>query len=206
MQHVSSFCTRVMVMDHGQTLLDTPNPSEAIDCYFGLVRNEVQTSGTGGARVLELKLITDGRPLTGDEPKIAQGTTVSVSIRVRVDAPSIAAYLNLFIHDESMAPIVAIPVYGQDGEKLALAAGEHRLDLPLGRLDLNSGKYSFVVIVRDAADSVALVRMQGLRPFRVSANFVSWGKIVRPTVPSAAQMPASAVAWCQSCGPDSEKD
>ena len=183
MQHVSSFCTRVMVMERGHVLLDSPNPAEGIDQYYKLVKYDVQSSGTGGARVLGLDLFVNGRPVAGTEPSIPQGAIVKAILQLRVDGTNRAADAHLFIHDEGMAPIVCIPLHGGDGKLLNLKPGEHTLELQLGAIDLNAGKYSFVMSVRDADSLVSLVRTQGLQPFRVFADTTQWGKVVRPAVP-----------------------
>jgi lipopolysaccharide transport system ATP-binding protein len=196
MQYVSTFCTRVMVMERGKTLLDTPNPAEGIDRYFELVEYDVQSSGTGAARVLDLDLLVEGRQVEGEEPSIRQGSEISVVLRLQVDGPRRAARVHLFIHDEAAAPIVCTPIHDRTGELLELPPGEHRLELPLGTLDLNAGKYSFVLSVQDSEDGVSLTRTQGLRPFRVFADKTHWGKVVRPVVPvgtrESARVPVHA--------------
>jgi len=196
MQYVSSFCTRVMVMDHGQALLNSPNPADGIDRYYGLVKYDVQTSGTGEAQVLDLELIAGGQMLTGDESSIPQGVQLTAVMRLRINASCPAAHAHLFIHDEAMAPIVCTPIHDSTGHMLALAPGEHRLELPLGKLDLNAGKYSFVISVQDAATNVSLIRAQGLRPFRVFADRTHWGKVVRPVVARTIEVPAKAAVLC----------
>jgi lipopolysaccharide transport system ATP-binding protein len=180
MQFISSFCTRVMVLQHGETLLDSPNPAEGIDRYYALVNYERHTSGTGEAEVLGLDLLADGVMLTEGEPSIPQGSSTTAVLRVRVDGPRAGAEVMVFIHDEAMAPLVCIPVHGADSRMLCLEPGEHLLEIPLGRLDLNGGKYTFVVSVTDVKSSISLARVQGLRPFRAFSNLTQWGRIVRP--------------------------
>lgn len=196
MQFVSSFCTRVMVLGHGKTLLDSPNPADGIDHYFGLVKYDLQTSGTGEAQVLDLELIAGGQMIADDKSSIPQGVQLTAVMRVRINASSPAAHAHLFIHDEAMAPIVCTPILNSTAGMLALEPGEHRLELPLGKLDLNAGKYSFVVSVQDAATGVSLIRAQGLRPFRVFADRTHWGKVVRPAVAKTLEAPAKASTVC----------
>lgn len=194
MQYISSFCTRVMVMERGTALLDTLNPAEGIDRYFSLVSYDVQSTGTGEAKVLELQLTADGRALSGFEPSIPQGTAISAVLRLLVAETRRCALPHLFIHDETLAPVISMPIEDGRGRPLLLGPGEHRLELPLGRIDLNAGKYSFVVSVRDSEELVSLVRTQGLRPFRVFAEKTHWGKIVRPTVPMPSEVTTRVAA------------
>ncbi|QBQ54490.1 ABC transporter ATP-binding protein [Nitrosococcus wardiae] len=199
MQYISSFCTRVMVMEHGSTLLDSPNPAEGIDHYYALVKHEVQTSGTGEALVLGLDLLVDGETLTGEEPSIPQGSSVTAMLRVRVDGPRRGAHVSLFIHDETMAPVVCTPIYDADSRMLCLSPGEHHLEIPLGIIDLNAGKYSFVVAIRDVKTSISLARVQGLRSFRVFSERTHWGKIVRPAIPQSEIVTCKQAAVTRRC-------
>ncbi len=183
MQFISSFCTRVMVLQHGETLLDSPNPADGIDRYYALVRHERQTSGTGEAQVVGLDLLADGVLLTEEEPSVPQGAMMTARLRVRIDGPRAGAEVTVFIHDEAMAPLVCIPTFGDDSRPLTLPPGEHLLEMPLGALDLNGGKYSFVVGISDSSSSISLARAQGLRPFRAFSGQTQWGRIVRPSTP-----------------------
>lgn len=192
MQFISSFCTRVMVMKHGATLLDSTNPAEGIDCYFALVKHEQQTSGTGEAQVLGLDLLVDGKMLTGEEPVIPQGSSATAVLRMQVDGPRACAHASLYIMDETMAPLVCTPIHDACSQMLCLPPGEHLLEIPLGIIELNAGKYNFVVSIWDANTSITLARGEGLRPFRVFSDQTHWGKIVRPAVPQLRALPKKA--------------
>jgi lipopolysaccharide transport system ATP-binding protein len=192
MQYISSFCTRVMVMAHGAALLDSFNPAEGIDRYNALVKYDVLTSGTGEAQVLGLDLLMDGETLTVEEPSIPQGSSATVMLQVRVDVSRTAAQVLLFIHDETMAPVVCMPLYDVESRMLCLSPGEHQLEIPLGVIDLNAGKYSFVVSIQDMKTLTSLARVQGLQPFRVFSDKTRWGKIVRPVIPRFREISAKA--------------
>ena len=183
MQFISSFCTRVLVLEHGETLVDAPNPAEGIDRYYALVKYERQTSGTGDAQVIALDLMADGVMLTEEEPSLTQGSSLTAWLRIRVGGPPSGAEVTVFIQNEAMAPLVCIPLRDTDSNALCLAPGDHMLRIPLGILDLNAGKYTFVVSAIDLNSSTSLVRTQGLRPFRVFSQHTEWGSIVRPAVP-----------------------
>lgn len=185
MQFISSFCTRAMVLQHGATLLDSPNPAEAIDRYYALVKYQTQASGTGEAEILAFDLVASGGLLSGEDPRVEQGSPLGVRLRVRIDGPRAGAHVLVFIHDETMAPLVCVPIQNADGGMLLLSPGEHALEIPLGIVDLNAGKFNFVIGIRDASTSISLARVEGLRPFRVFSDRTQWGKIVRPAVPTS---------------------
>jgi hypothetical protein len=110
-------------------------------------------------------------------------------LRLQVDGPRASVNVVLAIHDETTAPLIHTPIYGTDSKWLFLPPGEHLLEIPLGIIELNSGKYNFVVGVTDPKTGLALTRVQGLRPFRVFSRGVAWGKIVRPAVAQLKPLP-----------------
>ena len=192
MQNISMFCTRVMVLKRGVTLLDTPNPAEGIDLYNSLAVHEQQTSGTGEARVLNLDLLVEGELLKGDEPRIRQGSSATAVLRVQVDGPRAGAFASLAIHNEAMAPIVSLPLRDAALRRVVLPPGEYLLEVPLGIIELNAGRYSFVVGIGDSTTSIALARAQGLRPFRVFSGYTDWAVIVRPAVSQLKALPTKS--------------
>jgi lipopolysaccharide transport system ATP-binding protein len=181
MQQVSSFCTRVMVMDHGRPLLDTSNPAEGIDLYNSLVKHQVQTTGAGGAHILGMELLADGKRLADAEPSLPQGVHLGAVLRVRID-PGRRAQIAIGSHDEAMAPVIHTEIHDAHGRTIELGAGEHLIEVPLGVVDLNAGKYSYVVALRDPSLRQTMARAQGIAPFRVIADRTYWGKIVRHAV------------------------
>lgn len=183
MQHISSFCTRVMVMERGRVLLDSPKTADGIDRYYSLISAELQTSGAGGAEVLGFDLQSNEDELDEDEPVVRQGSELTGILHLRVDEPTTGVQVVLYIHDDAMAPLVCTPVQDQESQLICLPPGEHVLEVPLGVIDLNAGKYSFVISLRDAQTSVSLSRVQGLKAFRVFSDHTHWGKVVRPSVP-----------------------
>jgi lipopolysaccharide transport system ATP-binding protein len=181
MQFVSSFCTRVMVMDHGQCLVDASAPWEGIDYYCSMFPHRRQESGIGGAKVKTVHLKVDGSLLFETELKLAQGTPGSAMVDLEVQSPG-GAHLNVFIHDQARNPVISLPVLNEDGSAMRLGPGKFQVEIPLGPLELNAGIHSFVLTLRDAETALVLTRVEGACPFRVTAQQYHWGKIVRPTV------------------------
>lgn len=184
MQHISSFCTRVMVLEKGAIALDTPDAALAIDRYFDLVRHERQVSGTGAAQVLGLRLKVDGGAPAGQGVPVARGASTTAELELALDEICRAAEVLVYIHDEAMAPLMCFPVHDAASRMLLLGPGRHRLVIPLGPMELNSGKYSFVVGVRDPETHTVFARVQGLHPFRVFSEAAYWGRLVRPARPT----------------------
>ena len=81
MQLISSFCSRVMVMNHGAVLVDSSNPSEGIDQYYGLLQHTQQISGNGEAEILGVELIVNDQYVKITEPTIIKITFIHHHIR-----------------------------------------------------------------------------------------------------------------------------
>ncbi len=175
---ISSFCTRVLVMDHGHTVLDTTEPGVAVNHYFGLVKNAQQVSGSGGASVLNIALTSSGITHQDGNAVVRQGEEGTVDLSLRIEHGH-KGMVSLYVDDATLAQVLVVPVADEHGKLLLLGPGEHRLRIPLGPLEMNAGKYSLLVGVRDPQTETNLCRHQGLSPFTVSSDRVYWSKFVR---------------------------
>jgi len=185
MQYVASFCSRVIMLDHGASVLDSTNISQGIDKYIGMIKPDQLVSGTGMAKITRFEILIDDTPVNEDEPCITQGAQITVLMECSLDTSIEYAQVIMQINDMSMSALVTLPVHGPDGHMLIITPDVHRFKIPLGKVDLNTGKYSFVLVIKEARTSLVLVRLQGQVPFRVVAPATYWGPIVRPVVPLA---------------------
>jgi len=172
MQFISSFCTRVILMNHGRLQLDAAESKGAIDLYFKMIKSVVSSSGTG-AGVIKKALLSPGESITQGEP-------FHLYLEIEVAHPCEWASLCIYIMDESMSPIVCMPVNDSTGGLKSFPQGQHNVTLSLGAVDLVAGKYSFTAILLDIATHRSIARSQGLSEFRVYAEKANWGKIIRP--------------------------
>jgi lipopolysaccharide transport system ATP-binding protein len=183
MQQISWFSTRVMVMDHGSVVLDSPNPSEGIDRYYGLVKHERQISGTGEAEIYSVELLVNKHCAESKEPTIPHGAEIGFSIKLHINSNRSGAIMHIYIMDEAMNPVVCLPVNNTEGTLNLFPAGMLEVTMSMGAVELASGKYSLTVAVMDSETHEALSRVQGLSPFRIISDRVQWGKLVRHVVP-----------------------
>ncbi|MEZ4805925.1 MAG: ABC transporter ATP-binding protein [Flavobacteriales bacterium] len=178
---ITSFCTRVMVMDHGRTVMDTTEPGVAVNHYYGLVKNKGVVSGSGGAEVMKATLSINGEALEQDDPSIDQGGQVEVTLRIRVSVPG-KVRATVFVDDATLSQMLGVPVMDMNGEHIEFGPGEHLVKVPLGALELNAGKYAIMVVIVDTEDGRSICRHQGLLPFRINADRVYWAKFIRSNV------------------------
>ncbi len=179
MQFVSSFCTRVIVMENGSPKLDAPNSHEGINCYFGLMKAEGSTSGTGGARLLAFSLKSAQKPC-GSEPTVQRGANLSVALEIEIDLHISDSRPSLYIDDESRSQIIGYPLLDLAGASLTLQPGRNLVEADLGEIDLNAGTYSFLVIVGNRRTNQTLLRQSAVAPFKILDDSVTWAKIIRP--------------------------
>ncbi len=183
MQYVSAFCSRVMVMNWGGVYIDAQEPAEGIDRYYSLMSTQsVQISGTGEASIHRFELHCMEDAFDQSDPIIKHGASAQINLEIHQQRTGAEVSIHLYIMDESMSPIICMPVSMNTGELVRFSEKNIQLELPLNSIDLATGKYSFVVSVNDADTRESLVRVQGLKPFRIFAERTHWGKIVRPAV------------------------
>jgi len=68
MQHISAFCTRAMLMRHGQVVVDSLEPAEAIQGYYSLLYATEDKSGTGEVRAESISALGSHRTASGGIP------------------------------------------------------------------------------------------------------------------------------------------
>ena len=172
MQSVSSFCTRVILMDHGCVMIDAPNSSEAIDRYFEMVPHTTHETGSREAVIESILLEGGGR--------ISHGSTGRLELKFSISSSVEAALITIYIADETMMPLVCMPVNNEHGDLLRCKPGTHKLFISLGSIDVVPGKYSLIVSFIEESSKRILLRSQGLTEFRVFSEKVHSGKIMRP--------------------------
>jgi lipopolysaccharide transport system ATP-binding protein len=187
MQFVSSFCSRVLFMDHGQVDVDADDPKDAIDRYYSLVSEDKNVAGLGTVVIDAVTMRgfnEEGNP-SGDT--LAQGTSACVDVEFTVREEGEAALLSLSIDDIGYAQVITCPLVDGSGQPLEFGKGRHKVSVDLGKVELNSGKYSILVYAAGAVTRHLLVRSQGNAPFRVIAKNNAWSKLVRPIVPTTGK-------------------
>lgn len=188
MQMVSAFCQRVKLMSRGTFLDSSEDPAQAIANYHATRPVEEQpqsVSGTGVIELVDFQIVVDGRKQqqSHDDMRIGFGSHVGATLRVRVKQPSNVNQIRVCIVDESLTPVTAYILSGSCDEIYQLSCadpGDTEVRFELGVLNLNSGRYSFLVAVSDAADGTVNLRIENLQPFVVTGvAIVTWAPILK---------------------------
>jgi lipopolysaccharide transport system ATP-binding protein len=180
MQYVSIFCSRVIVMDSGRLLQDTDHPSEGIQTYFSIVPDAEEEAGSLEAKVVSIRAwLPDGIALERNAT-CDQGVELDLELLIEILAADKMATLRVNILDESLSGIMTFPIVDPKGHEAVFSSGRHRLLISLGKIELNLGKYSFLVAISDFATHNVMLRHQGLHPFHVRASDMnSTAKVAR---------------------------
>ena len=181
MQFVSSFCTRVIVMDRGMPIMDAAKPADGIDCYFGQMKLKGNESGMGGAKLESLEIIINGVKCSQDTV-IEQGDEVEIDLSFSVSSGLNPVFVMVSIDDQSESQVIAYPLMCDAKQRALYSPGSHQVTVPLGAINLNSGSYSFMVMIKDLETKTNLLRKSGVAPFRVKADIMTWAKMTKPIV------------------------
>ncbi len=183
MQFVSSFCSRVIFMDHGIVELDAREPKLAIDRYFSLVQHDTNTAGLGTVTVDKVSILGKDPHGNTSYDTLWQGFKAAIELEFTVSEENEAARISVSIDDISNAQVITFPLMDKNSQPMEFGKGRYALNFSLGTVDLNSGKYSVLISASGAITRNSLARSQGNAPFRVIAENNAWAKIVRPIVP-----------------------
>ena len=140
MQQISWFCTRVMVMDHGHVLIDSPNSSDGIDQYYGLVKHEKQISGNGDAEIYSVEMLVNKLSVENIEPSIPHGAEMGFRIKLHISSNRSGAAMHVNISDEAMNQVVCMPVHNEEGKLNLLPSGVLDIQVSMGESGANFRK------------------------------------------------------------------
>ena len=181
MQYVSSFCSRVLVMQGGEAVADVTNVSKGIDYYFSLFPQSSVIIGGGGSCFRDVVLVSQGRKY-----KANQEATVELGDDCLVEFildTSRHVRIALQIDLDGLTPIFRSDLKDHDDQILNLAPGSYHISAPLGAMDFNSGAYRLTLGAIDTRTNQVVCRHQGAHSFRVLASSHAWGYIVRNCKP-----------------------
>ena len=186
MQSISSFCSRVIVMDRGRAELDTCQTGLAIDRYYALVGEQTNVAGSGGVALESVTIRTPGdEPFTQRE-LFSHGVEAFIDLSFDVRIQHEPVNILVAIDDASATQVICFPLVGDNGVDLEFTSGKHRVSFALGKLEFNGGKYSLLVSAIGAKSRVGHLRSAGSSGFRVKSDKNLWTKLIRPVRPMPA--------------------
>ena len=157
------------------------NPSDGINCYFKMMKREASEFRANETDILGIDFIGHHQS-SNATVEIIHGTELDIKLDVLIQSSSDKNRIGIFIEDEARTQVIEYPLENDQGE-IIFSNGRHNILIPLGKIDFNTGQYSFMIAIHDLNAKMALLRIAGLYPFIVKGNKNSWAKIMRPIVP-----------------------
>ncbi len=181
MQWISTFCTDVMVMRNGRVHTHTSNIGEGIGAYMECFDTPVSVSGSGQAVVESASIRREGAVpgAPGKAVELVQGDSGEFQFEARVNSSFLPSELSLYVLDQGLNPVMCFPDISHDWQPDTDGFHRGSFRIPLGRIELNAGRYSMIVLLQERSTGKYLARAQGLAPFSVRANTVHWAPVVR---------------------------
>jgi len=151
MPQVFRICSEVMVLNQGTVTCHGPNLNEGVGIYLSLFRGTTPNiSGSGEVRVTGLKI--ESQDVTsvglGESCRTRHGGDVGLRTHLEFSPGIESARLQFLLWNAEMLPI--IDIMGEDllGFHFNVPlGGKVVVEARIGRLELNSGKYSLSIIV-----------------------------------------------------------
>ncbi len=190
-QMVSLFCNRILLMEQGGVSLATNDVGEGTSRYISSNTTAESSSGNGNARVRSIRAwVGAGHPLLEGDP-IDPGLPMELELELEAGGIAGGFELMVSIDDEALTQVYCFPVEDPGGQPVRFRGGKVSVRLDLGMIELNAGRYSFLIHVRETGTEEFALRHQGLLPFAVRADRVHWGKVVRRVQPTTVSVRSS---------------
>ena len=180
MQFVSQFCSQVIIFKSGKVISKKKNIVHGISEYLSYFETNYINITSEKYKIENFSLDN----LHGDNfSKCSESNLLKVNhddqASLKFDLFGIDKEDNLriyvYIMDLQSTPVISfisIEIKMQDTQSISL-------NLDLGILELNSGKYSFTIALEDSIRHKQIIRLEGILPFIVEGQTFEWGYINR---------------------------
>jgi lipopolysaccharide transport system ATP-binding protein len=179
MQFVSQFCTRVVLFQQGKVLSNNEQVQIGISEYLSLFTNESCDVTSESLKInncsfqdpdnLEIYKSPENHPI-----KIHQGKNMNILINFNKYNLNSEFKVFLYIMNLQSTPIISYsPII------IKVLKDKFMVKFKLGTIDLNSGKYSFTIGIKNLINEKTLSRIEGILPFIIESESYDWGIIGR---------------------------
>jgi lipopolysaccharide transport system ATP-binding protein len=179
MQFISQFCSRVVLFQQGKIISDNEQVQIGISKYLSLFTNKNYDVTSDILRInscsfqdpdnLKVYNYSESNPF-----KIFQGKNMNILIELEAIELNTDIQIYLYIMDLQATPIISYkPINISESKNKIL------LKFELGTMDLNSGKYSFTIGIKNTFSTATVSRIEGILPFIIESESYDWGMISR---------------------------
>lgn len=179
MPFVSMFCSQALLMANGTVAVHSSNVSDVIEKYnhqFALV-DHISGSGDATISLVEFRTVrNDGTTIIGSHIAADHGGPLNLKLVIKTQ---LECYVEIYLHTVSMVPVVGSKLLNPDNSTLILKPGTHELDVDLGRVDLNAGKYPLMISITETKSKTSLCRTEGNASITIKKESSDWGFLSR---------------------------
>ena len=177
MQWISTFCTDVMVLRNGRIHTHTSNIGEGIGAYMECYEIPLSVTGSGKAVVTNARIVSEAEP--NGTAEIPQGASCELHLDIQVESAYLPSELTLYVLDQALNPVMCFPDIPHGWQPVGNGFHHGSFQIPMGKMELNAGRYSMIVLLQERSTEKYLTRVQGLAPFSIRADTVHWASVIR---------------------------
>ena len=179
MQFISQFCSHSMLLEKGSSTKLNLDVQSGIEEYLKTFDNEVINVESDCLEVSEYEITNPvGTRIECSNGVFKTKQNGKYNLKFSIfSKESLSVSINIAINDNPSNHVISYRV----DQEFALKKGENTFSIKLGALELNSGKYSFMVSLSDPITNDCHLRLDNQCPFFVSADRMRWGNVIRET-------------------------
>jgi lipopolysaccharide transport system ATP-binding protein len=178
---ISEFCTQTIELDKGKKVNHSSNVYDGIEHYISKFIDSAENLDSDFLKVSNLKIKDSNNNFYYSDKDlviIPQYTSAQLFFDVYNSSKSIKKFnFNICINDNPEHHVIAY----NTNDIVNLKEGNNSLECNLGKLELNGGKYSFMICISDSDYGNVYVRQDNVHPFIINSDKVRWGSFQRET-------------------------
>lgn len=174
MPHVSRICSRILLMNHGESFFQGINVPKGIDVYYSYFKKE-ESLIIGGekARIIDIRLLNNGRY---EVESIDYLDELSIHILAEVDIDVKYPNFIITIYNQELQIITQCSsFYNQIG--IQNKNGEISLSINLGKINLNPANYVVEVAITRESHGEILLKHMAIANFKVNGPYVGYAPV-----------------------------
>lgn len=180
MPTISSFCNRALLMDHGQLKSELDEEmASVIQKYVAL--SPIRKQGPDDPEQRIIRFLHSGLPVV-DPVVVKHGERLELDTVINLDSE---AHVSLLILAEGTLPLIQFRLGDSSSKGRVFGAGEHRVKIDLGLVDLSPSRYTVDVIIHKTQEKET-TRLYRSFYIEVEHHQHSWHHMLRsaPVSPS----------------------
>lgn len=184
MQFITKFCTRILLLDHGQVEMNSDDLGGAIELYMKNAPTSATISGSGGVKIHSMALFKEGEipdEENADSPLIDAEASERIILDVdfSIEKSLVNVVMTVALKNSEMNTVLALRAKDADHIEPIYRKGRHRIQFPINNPGFTTGKYSVLLLFKDRETQDMMLRIEGERHFVVKGHSISWSPLIQ---------------------------